>query len=118
LVLDLGGGSLPCLAGEHGDQLVHGVEVWCSWSFGVEAEQVLVLDVEVSAGACAGGGDVKRFAGGGLVDEDVGGVHGAALCACGGGGVALARGAVCDERAPSPFRTSAGVLSSFRSVVW
>jgi hypothetical protein len=72
-------GPFAHLAGEHCCQLVHGLEVWCGWSFVVESEEWMVLDVEVGSGASAGGGDVERFAGHGVVDEYVCGVDGATL---------------------------------------
>ena len=53
-----------------------------------QAEYLLVQDVRMGAGASPGGGDVQRCTRHGLVDEDVGGVHGATHGMCGAGGVA------------------------------
>lgn len=77
--LDLGRRSFACLAGKHGDQLIHWVEAWCRRSFRIEPEKLFVLHVQVGACAPAGCGDVERLTRHGVVDEHVGSVDGAAL---------------------------------------
>jgi len=57
------------------------------WSFSVQVEALFGLHVQGRVFTAAGGRDVQRFAGEGVIDEDVGGVDGAALSAGGRGGV-------------------------------
>jgi hypothetical protein len=61
--LHFGGRSFARLALEDRTQRVGDVEGWCGWSFGIHADSLLVLHVEVGAVASSGDGDVERFAG-------------------------------------------------------
>jgi hypothetical protein len=76
------------LSSEGRSKYVDGRNGWGGWPLGVDVEGLAVADVEARAFASAGEGDVQRFAGRGLVDQDVGGVDGASLGSGAGGGVA------------------------------
>ena len=74
---DLRSRVLAGFSGEDGGKLLPSIHDPARWTFGVETEWVLGLDVEPGHAASAGGGDVEGFGRQGLIGGDMNGVDGA-----------------------------------------
>jgi hypothetical protein len=77
LATDLGGARLAGFGPDDAGELVERVESWCGWSFCIDTERSVGLDVDPGAVPGSREGDVEAVAGVGVGHKGVGGVDGA-----------------------------------------